>query len=884
MPRGRPKKNKSDDGTKMTPMMRQYHAIKKQYPNEILLFRMGDFYEMMFDDAVKASSVLGITLTKRGKGTASEAPMCGVPHHAIDAYIAKLIKAGIRVAVCDQVQDPKDAKGIVEREVTRVITPGTVLDDKCLEGNDFQYMATLIEEGEGLGLAFVEFSTGRFECIELSGENRFLDAADLLSAKDPAELTVAEGSEPRWLDAGFLSRRCLTEVDNWTFSTDYATKQLLDHFETMSLDGFGLTELVLATRAAGSALSYIHQTQKGKAPHIQSLEVLTKSNYMVLDSTTQRNLELTRSLFDGNRAESLLGCIDYTKTAMGSRLLKEWILQPLLDVAQIGERQTFVTSFISATIARAEVRGVLSEIPDLDRQIAKLAMRNIKPREVQAIAAALARMPEIVEQLDEVVPDRYGLPDSLFSTLWSLHERIVATLHPEPPAHTRDGGMINEGVDAELDELRELRRDSRATLARIEAREREETNIPKLKVQYNKVFGYYIEVSKVHTEKVPPHYVRKQTLVNSERYITEELKEYENKILNAEEKIIEIEQRLYEALLDACQAELTDLRTWSHTLARVDVHAGLAELAVHRNYCRPEVGDGDEIVIKEGRHPVVEALSDEPFIANDTYLDDTRERLLIITGPNMGGKSTYLRQNALICLMAQMGSYVPAKSAEIGVVDRIFTRVGASDHLARGQSTFMVEMTETANILHHAGPRSLIILDEIGRGTSTFDGLSIAWATAEHILDPDRVGAKTLFATHYHEMTELERTCEGVINLHITVREWKGKIVFLRRIERGSADQSYGIHVAQLAGLPGQLIRRAREILGNLEKNELDTTGTPRLAKREDGRETLAEPARQLSLFGPEPSPVLDELRALTADDTTPREALELIYRWKDLL
>jgi len=867
----------------MSPMMRQYHGIKKNYPDEIVFFRMGDFYEMMFDDAIKASKVLGITLTKRGRGTAAEAPMCGIPHHAADNYIAKLIKNGIRVAICDQVEDPKEAKGIVKREVTRVITPGTVLDENCMEGKDFQYLAAIVEEGDSLGLALLEFSTGRFEVCELTGTERHLEAADLLVARDPAELAIPETLALDWLDPGFIKSRCVTRVDDWTFAKDNAGKQLLDHFETLTLDGFGLEGMDLATRAGGAALSYIHQTQKGRAAHITSLKVLSKNDYMLLDSTTQRNLELTRSLFDGNRGESLLGQIDYCKTAMGSRLLKEWILQPLIDVAQIAERQAYVTSFVSATISRSEIRTILTEVPDMDRQVSKLAMKNIKPREILAIALGLSKIPAIVEILDDVVPDRYDLSDELFSQLWGMYERINATLNPEPPAHNRGGGYINDGVNPDLDELRTLRKDSRAILAQIEMREREETNIGKLKVQYNKVFGYYIEVSKVHSDKVPEHYIRKQTLVNSERYITDELKEYEEKILGAEERIIVLEEEIYAELLTACQESLNWLRTWSRALAKIDVHSGLAELAVHRNYCLPAVTNSREVVIVEGRHPVVECLSDEPFIANDTYLNGETERVLIITGPNMGGKSTYLRQNALICLMAQIGSYVPATKAEIGVVDRIFTRVGAADHLARGQSTFMVEMTETANILNHATQRSLIILDEIGRGTSTFDGLSIAWATAEYIHNKAQVGAKTLFATHYHEMTELEKTCEGVLNQHITVREWQGKIIFLRRIEKGAADQSYGIHVAQLAGMPGKLIQRAREILCNLEKNELDTTGKPKLAR---SNESVQAPVGevQLSLFGPETSPILDELRETSVDDLTPRKALDLLYRWKENL
>jgi len=868
-------------GAKQTPMMRQFHAIKKDYPNEILFFRMGDFYEMMFEDAVKAADILGITLTKRGRGTAAEAPMCGVPYHAADTYIAKLIRSGVRVAVCDQVEDPKSAKGLVRREVTRVITPGTVLDENCMDGRDFQYLATLLANEDRLALALVEFSTGRFEVASFEGDDRFMVAADLLVAKDPAELVVDEGIELEWLDPGFLAARCLTRIDTWHFESHYARQKLLDHFGTITLDGFGLEVMPLAMRAAGGALSYLYDTQKSRASHIENIKVLNQSEYMMLDAATQRNLELTRSIYDGNRQESLLGQIDLTKTSMGSRLLKDWILQPLTDVAAIVERQTYITSFLDATIARAEVRQVLREVPDLDRQISKLAMGNITPRDLLGIGHSLGKIPDIMQWLDEVVPDRYGLGDDTLSGLWSMHESILSGLVDEPPTHTRDGGYIRDGVDEELDELRALRKDSRATLAQIEARERQATNIPKLKVQYNKVFGYYIEVSKIHSAKVPEHYVRKQTLVNSERYITEELKEYESKILGAEEKILELETRLFRELVEKLQANLRLLRLWSHTVANVDIHAALAELAVVRNYCLPKIHQGSEVAISEGRHPVVESLSEEPFIANDTYLDDQADRVLIITGPNMGGKSTYLRQVALICLLAQMGSYVPAAKAEIGVVDRIFTRVGASDHLARGQSTFMVEMTETAHILNHATDRSLIILDEIGRGTSTFDGLAIAWATAEFIHDTSQIGAKTLFATHYHEMTELERLCEGVKNLHITVREWKNKIVFLRRIEKGAADQSYGIHVAQLAGIPGSVIRRAREILENLEKNELDTTGKPRLAKRAKADAPASAPEPQLSLFTPEPSPILEALEGLDPDSLTPRQALALLYDWK---
>jgi DNA mismatch repair protein MutS len=867
---------------KISPLMLQYRGIKKNFPNEILFFRMGDFYEMMNEDAVTASRALGITLTKRGRGTASESPMCGVPFHAADGYIAKLIRQGFRVAVCEQVQDPKEAKGLVKREVVKVITPGTVLDEQCMNSHDFQFLACLVKEDERVGLAFLEFSTGRFEVTEISGPEWFIQAGDLLMTRDPAEILVPGEMDLSWLDPGFLQKRCLTEKEDWHFSFEYTRNTLLDHFKAISLAGFGLDKKSLAVRAAGGALHYVQQTQKGEARHIQDLKILQNDDHLILDGTTVRNLEITRSLFDSNRQESLLGQLDRTRTAMGSRLLKDWLLRPLLDLEEIHSRQAFITSYLNATIARQEIRDLFKGQPDVDRQVSKLAMGSINPRELLGVGVALKTVPDLIKMLDEVVPDRYSMSDDELSWLWELHETIDTHLVTDPPVHTRHGGVMAPGIDEELDELQALRKDSRATLAQLEAREREVTGISKLKVQYNKVFGYYIEISKIHTDKVPIHYVRKQTLVNSERYITDELKKYEEKILGAEEKILVIEDRLYRELVALCQKQLSLLRKWAGVLAQIDVHAGLAELAAERDYCLPQVNSGDAIVIHEGRHPVVESLSTEPFIANDTFLDTGSERLNIITGPNMGGKSTYLRQVALITLMAQTGSYVPASKAEIGVVDRIFTRVGASDHLARGQSTFMVEMTETANILHHATRKSLIILDEIGRGTSTFDGLSIAWSTAEYIHDSRRIGAKTLFATHYHEMTELEKLCEGVVNRHITVREWKNDIVFLRRIEKGSADQSYGVHVGQLAGLPKPVIRRAREILQNLEKNELDTTGNPRFAR--SGTHEKRVEAEQLSLFPEFSTPFLDDLKELDLNKLTPLQALNLLFEWKDQL
>ncbi len=866
-----------------TPMMRQFHEAKKKYPNEILFFRMGDFYEMMFDDAITASAALDITLTKRGKGTKSEAPMCGIPFHAAEGYIAKLVRQGHRVAICEQVEDPKEAKGLVRREVVRVVTPSTILDDPTLDHRDFRFLAAIACLDESLGLAFMDFSSGRFDVCLLEGDDRFTRAGDLLVTRDPAEVLVSESEALAWLDPGYLKARCVTRLEGWRFQKDTAAKELNQHFGTLDLSGFGIQEHDALIMAAGASLAYVNETQNNRASHIETIRILRFDDYLFIDGATQRNLELTKSIFDGNRRESLLGQIDRTKTSMGARCLKTWVLEPLLDISKIEIRQTAIASFVDAMVARAEVREQLAMLPDLDRLIGKLAMGMIQPREIVALGQALHGMPNLIQWLEEVDADRYGLSDEIVNTLWTVCEQIKRSMTDDPPTHTRQVGFMAAGVSDELDELRELRRDGKSALARIEARERERTSIPKLKVQYNRVFGYYIEVSKAYQAKVPDDYVRKQTLVNSERYITDELKEYEHKILGAEERMLELECELFKALVEETQTSLPRIRSYSDTLSQIDVHSALADLAVDRNYCRPKVTEHGEIFITEGRHPVVEALSNDPFIANDTQLNMADDRVHIITGPNMGGKSTYLRQVALITLMAQMGSFVPAKKAEIGLVDRIFTRVGASDHLARGQSTFMVEMIETANILHHATNRSLIVLDEIGRGTSTFDGLSLAWATAEYISDPLRVGAKTLFATHYHEMTELEKTCNGVRNLHITVREWNGEIVFLRRVERGAADQSYGIHVAKLAGLPGDVVRRAREILANLERNELDTSGQPRLAKGQGLAPKQAQSA-QLTLFPAEKSAFEIELSELELDEMTARDALNLLYRWKENL
>jgi len=869
------------EASTLTPMMRQYRAVKQAHPQDIVFFRMGDFYEMMYEDAVEASKLLGITLTTRGKGTAAQAPMCGVPHHAAESYIARLVQQGRRVAICEQMEDPAKAKGLVKREVVRVVTPGTLLDEQSLDRLDFHYLAVVAPCEGGYACALLEFSCGRLELCQFRGAAAEGELADCLLRYDPAEIVLPQQQSLEFMDPGFLKARCLSTQDPWSFDVVEAERVLKEHFQVLGLDGFGLRGQVALISVAGAALAYLQSTQKQRAEHIRSIKILENSAHMMLDAATLRNLELTRTLFDGQRKESLLGQMDLTQTPMGARLLKDWLLHPLLDLAQIEDRQAYVQSFASATIARSEIRARLGRLGDLDRLLARLAMRAITPPELLALGSALEGVPEFLSLLEGLLPEPYALNEELRSELAEQARTIAAWIDPQAPAMLRSGTVIGPGNHPELDELRALRSDSRQILARMEAEERERTGIPRLKIQFNRVFGYYIEISKAQLDKVPENYIRRQTLANGERYVTEELKIYEERILGAEERIGALEAELYGELLQRLIAHASAFASWAQSMALLDVHTALAELAIRRHYCRPVLNQGQEIVIREGRHPVIEALTEEPFVANDTYLNCEEDRLMIITGPNMGGKSTYLRQVALICLMAQMGSFVPAAQAELGLVDRIFTRVGASDQLSRGQSTFMVEMTETAQILHQASRASLIILDEIGRGTSTFDGLSIAWACAEYLLSQDHLGAKTLFATHYHEMTELEKLHPGVRNYHITVREWNQRIVFLRRIAPGCADQSYGIHVAQLAGLPRELIQRAREILANLERNELDAVGRPKLAR---GVEPAESQEIQLSLFAAEPSAMERELKALDLDELSPRQAHDLLRSWQNSL
>jgi DNA mismatch repair protein MutS len=866
----------------LTPMMTQYSRIKKNYPDCILFFRMGDFYEMFFDDAKVASKELEITLTARSHSKGEKAPMCGVPFHSADSYINRLISRGFKVAICEQVEDASKAKGLVKREVIRVVTPGTVLDTGILNAKENNFLASLYISENDLGIAFVDVSTGEFTTTQTSVEKGLEEFIDIISAFQPSELiypsyislieNIKKGTQ------GIL----FTPLEDWIFSSDYCYPLLLEHFQTSSLAGFGLEDYPAAVSAAGGLLHYLQETQKAALKHINSISYYNSSEYMILDKTTQQNLELTRTLRDGSRQGSLLATIDQCCTSMGSRRLKAWLLQPLRNKKALFDRLDAVEKFYHDTILRSSLREELKKIQDIERSLSKISLGSGNARDMLALGNSLKQLPRIKSLLKEIdTPIIKNLYDT-FDELSDIKELISNSVAENPPISLREGGIIKNGYNAPLDELRKISKSGKGIIARMEHEERKRTGISSLKVRFNQVFGYYIEVSKANLPNVPSDYTRKQTLVNAERFITPQLKEYESKVLGAEERIVQLEYELFQEIRRRIVAEASRIKNTAHILSLLDVFSALAEVAVHNIYCRPTITEGEEIKITDGRHPVVERLNlEEKFIPNDTYLNTDSHRLLIITGPNMGGKSTYLRQVALICILAQMGSFVPAAEAEIGLVDRIFTRVGASDSIITGQSTFLVEMNEAANILHNATKKSLILLDEIGRGTSTFDGISIAWAVAEYIHNNPRIGAKTLFATHYHELTDLVLTLSGVKNYNIAVREWQDKIIFLRKIVEGGSDKSYGIHVARLAGLPQQVIERAKEILSNLEKNEFTTQGEPKLALKAKRRKNEKSGKSQLSLFDDFGYPLIEELKKVDLDNLTPLEALSLLSKWK---
>jgi len=874
-----------------TPLMRQYAAVKKEHPTALLFFRLGDFYELFFDDAVVAAKELQITLTSRNKEKGVAIPMCGVPYHAAEGYIGKLIRRGFKVAICEQMEDPRLAKKLVRREVTRVVTPGTAADSS-LGSEENNFLAALAQVGDAVGFAALDLSTGEFRATEFSGENAmrrvseeleqlrpkellFGSSAPLFEKTDARPLGFASAGQPRRLS---LHGSSFTEtaLEDWIFAPDHALPLLENHFGVLSLEGFGLAGKTAAASAAGAILYYVRSTQRGSLDHVDRIGWYERQNCLVLDAVTVRNLELIEPLFAAtDSGVTMFRSIDAAVTPMGKRLLRAWLLRPSLDLAEINARLDAVEAGVKDVVAREELRRALDGVLDLERLLSRVTLETANPRDVLALAASLAKIPKAKVAISRLVAPRLRTLHAALDELSDLRQCIEKTIVPEPPLSFADGGVIAAGVDRNLDELRELSRNSKAVLAQIEQRERGRTGITSLKVKFNSVFGYYIEISKSNLHLVPQDYDRKQTLVGAERFTTPELKEYEAKILDAQEKIVEIERRLFTELRTAIAGEAKRIRQTALALAEVDVLGAMAQMAALRNYCRPHFDNSGEMEIIEGRHPVIEqqelAGGSERFVPNDLYLNDTTHNILLLTGPNMGGKSTYLRQTALIAILAQMGSFVPARSAKLSVVDRIFTRIGASDNLARGRSTFMVEMTETAAILHTATARSLILLDEVGRGTATYDGLAIAWAAVEYL--HSRVRAKTLFATHYFELTELAEQLEGVKNYHVSVKETGGGITFLRKVEPGAADRSYGIEVAKLAGLPNEVVERAREVLVQHEFAEQQAT-----AHLSPG---AAPPAAQLTIFTPLSQPVLEKLREVDLNRLTPLEALNLLAELK---
>ena len=881
-----------------TPLMRQYAAIKKEHPHALVFFRLGDFYELFFDDAIVASRELQITLTSRNKEKGVSVPMCGVPYHSADGYISKLIRKGFKVAICEQMEDPRLAKKLVRREVTRVITPGTAADSS-LNSEDNNFLAALAGSGNAVGFAALDLSTGEFRATEFRGEDAQRRIDDELQQLRPREVLFAssaplfDAADSRKADAGSSSLQPITRarrdgvswaetpLDDWIFAADHAIPLLENHFGVLSLEGFGLAGKSAAATAAGAILYYIRSTQRGTLEHIDRIGFYERQDCLVLDAVTVRNLELIEPLFAGpGEGVTLLRAIDATLTPMGKRLLRSWMLRPALDLPEINARLDAVQVEVADLIGREELRRSLDGILDLERLLSRVTLETANPRDVLALSASLAKVPAVKAALAHFHAVRLQSLKESLDALDDLRARVEQTIVPEPPLTFADGGVIRAGVDAALDELRELSRNSKQYLAQVEQRERQRTGIGSLKVKFNSVFGYYLEISKPNLPLVPTDYERKQTLVNAERFTTPELKEYESKILDAQEKISEIERRLFNEVRTEIAGCARRIRQTALALAQVDLLASFAHTAAARNYCRPQFDDSSDMEIVEGRHPVIEqqelTASTDRFVPNDLYLNSTTDAILILTGPNMGGKSTYLRQAALTVVLSQMGSFVPARSVRMGAVDRVFTRIGASDNLARGRSTFMVEMTETAAILHTATPRSLILLDEIGRGTATYDGLAIAWAAIEYI--HARTRAKTLFATHYHELTELADCLSGVKNFHVSVKETGAGIVFLRKVQPGSADRSYGIEVAKLAGLPLEVINRAREVLAEHENTEHRLTSG--LAEDE-----LAGTSQvQLTMFTPLSEKIVQQLRDADLDHLTPLEALNLLAELKKQL
>jgi DNA mismatch repair protein MutS len=864
-----------------TPLMRQYTAIKKEHPHALLFFRLGDFYELFFDDAVVASKELQITLTSRNKEKGISVPMCGVPYHAAEGYIGKLIRKGFKVAICEQMEDPRVAKKLVRREVTRVVTPGTAAD-ASLASEDNNFLAAIHSEAERAGFAALDLSTGEFRATEFHGAEAQARIFEELQQLRPRELLF--GSSVPLLDASqkqsAASSWAETPLDDWVFAPDYAIPLLENHFGVLSLEGFGLSGKPAAACAAGAILHYVRSTQRGSLHHVDRIGFYEKQNCLVLDAVTVRNLELVEPLFAGTNDDvTLVRAIDSTITPMGRRLLRNWMLRPSIQMEEIRRRLDAVDEQLKALVAREELRRSMEGVLDLERLLSRVTLESATARDLLALAASLAKLPAIKAALKPFAAERLAALQQSLDALADVREQIELSIVPEPPLTFADGGVMQSGLDTALDELRDLSRNSKQFIAQIEQRERTRTGIASLKVKFNSVFGYYFEISKANLHLAPSDFERKQTLVNAERFTTPELKQYEAKVLDAQEKIVEIERRLFAELRSEIASHARRIRQTAMALAEVDVLTCFGHNAANRAYCRPQFeAKGGVLEIVEGRHPVVEmqelnGTSGVRFVPNDVYLDGASHSIIVLTGPNMGGKSTYLRQTALITILAQMGSFVPAKAARLSVVDRIFTRIGASDNLARGRSTFMVEMTETAAILNTATHDSLVLLDEIGRGTATYDGLAIAWAAIEYL--HARTRAKTLFATHYHELTELADRLSGVKNYRVTVKETPTGITFLRKVEPGPADKSYGIEVAKLAGLPNEVIVRAREVLTEHENAEHALSASLAQDSSESGSNV------QLTMFTPVSQKVAERLRGADLDRLTPLEALTLLHDLK---
>ena len=869
----------------LTPMMQQYMAIKEQYKDCILFYRLGDFYEMFYDDALTASRELEITLTGKNCGQEERAPMCGVPYHAVDVYLNKLVAKGYKVAICEQAEDPKQAKGIVKREVIRIVTPGTNLSQQALDEGRNNYLMCLVYDNNQFGLAITDISTGDFYTTEVATLKELYDEIHRFS---PSEIICNDSFYMSGASLDDFKDRLHVSVSalgTWYMDEAVSVQKIKEHFKVASLDGLGLTDFPSGTLAVGALLLYLYETQKNTLDNLTKITPYRSGGYMIIDSATNRNLELIETLREKQKKGSLLWVLDKTKTAMGARLMRNSIEQPLIEKKKITARQDAVEELYNDMITREEIREYLNAVYDLERLVSRISYRTANPRDLIAFKTSLGMIPPVKQLLSQAKSAELKEIDERMDCLEDIYDLIEKSIQDEPPIMIREGGMIKEGYNEDVDKFRLSRTEGKTWLAELEAREKEKTGIKNLRVRYNKVFGYYLEVTNSYKELVPEDWTRKQTLANAERYITPELKELEDMILGAEDKLAALEYDLYCEVRDSIGEQVVRIQETAKAIAHLDVLASLACVAQSNDYVRPSINTKGVIDIQGGRHPVVEKMNNnQMFIDNDTYLDNKNHRISIITGPNMAGKSTYMRQSALIVLMAQIGSFVPAKSANIGIVDRIFTRVGASDDLASGQSTFMVEMTEVANILRNATSRSLLILDEIGRGTSTFDGLSIAWAVVEHISNPKLLGAKTLFATHYHELTELEGKLDSVNNYCIAVREQGDDIIFLRKIIRGGADKSYGIQVARLAGVPDSVIDRAKEISSWLEETDVtDKAKNLQVRTSAKKKEVVREavPAeKQMSLFDiyPADHPVLKELAGLDVSNMTPIQALNTLY------